>query len=319
MVDALNATGHEGGLDQVFARGSMVTGAAMLIGTISGGVLGNFDLAVPFMVRAALLIVVFGVAFFMMHDVGFSARNLTLSALPAEMKSIAQASIRYGWRERPVRLLMIVTFIQSGFLTWGWYAWQPYFLELLGQDAVWVAGVVAALVSLSMIAGNMLVEWFTKFCGKRTTLMLWAAGGFAAAAVGVGLAGSFWIAVPMLLLMTFSLGVTMPVKQAYLHQIIPSEQRATVVSFDSLVGSVGSVGGQSGLGYLAQFRSIASGYVVGGIGLVAALPVLLVLRRWGGEADVIVGNAGQLGACAAQGLPEISAVDTTVRQPVGAD
>ena len=32
LVDALGATGYEGQLDQVFARGSMVSGAAMLVG-----------------------------------------------------------------------------------------------------------------------------------------------------------------------------------------------------------------------------------------------------------------------------------------------
>ena len=31
------------------------------------------------------------------------------------------------------------------------YAWQPYFLELLNRDAVWVAGVVSALMSVAMI------------------------------------------------------------------------------------------------------------------------------------------------------------------------
>lgn len=48
LVDALRATGYEGELDRVFARGSMVTGAAMLIGTVGGGLLGSFDLALRF-------------------------------------------------------------------------------------------------------------------------------------------------------------------------------------------------------------------------------------------------------------------------------
>ena len=40
---------------------------------------------------------------------------------------------------------MIAGAIQTGFFMWAWYAWQPYFLELLERDAVWVAGVVAFL------------------------------------------------------------------------------------------------------------------------------------------------------------------------------
>jgi hypothetical protein len=47
LVDALAATGYRGLLDAVFARGSMVSGAAMLVGSVGGGILGTIDLAWP--------------------------------------------------------------------------------------------------------------------------------------------------------------------------------------------------------------------------------------------------------------------------------
>jgi MFS family permease len=317
LVDGLRAAGYEGQLDQVFARGSMVSGAAMLVGTVGGGVLGNVDLAWPFIGRAVLLGVVFLVALRSMHDAGFTPHAATLAETPAAMKRVLRASITYGWRRRSVRLLMIVSFLQGGFSMWGFYAWQPYFLELLGRDAVWVAGVVAALIALSTIAGNGLVEFFTRFCGRRTTLLLSSAAGFAIATVGVGLATSFSMAVIFLLISTTAAGVGEPVKQAYLHQVIPSEERATVVSFDSLVESAGGIGGQIGLGYLARVQSIAAGYVTGGVALIATLPVLIALRFMKEPADMIAGRrAGQPAPCAAQGLPEVSGVDTTARQAV---
>ena len=239
LVDALRETGFAGRLDSVFARGAMVTGAAMLIGTVSGGLLGSVDLALPYLVRSGMLVVVFIVAMMVMHDLGFTPRALQLTALPREMRAVARSSIAFGWRRRSMRLLMLGSAIQGGFMSWGFYAWQPYFLELLGRDAVWVAGVVAALVSASMIVGNALTNWLTKFCGKRSTLMLWAAGAQTVAAVGVGLAGSFWVAVAFLLVVTGALGVAGPVKQAYMHEIVPSEHRASVISFNSLVGNAG--------------------------------------------------------------------------------
>ena len=122
----------------------------------------------------------------------------------------------------------------------------------------------------------------------------------------------------LLLLMMGVMGVTGPVKQAYLHQLVPSEQRATVVSFDSLVRSAGGVGAQGGLGYMARSASIADGYVVGGLAQLMALPLIVALRRIGEPADRIVGQrAGQPSACAAQGLPEIGQVDATPRHTVG--
>jgi MFS family permease len=318
LVDALKSTGHDGQLDTVFARGSMVTGVAMLIGTMGGGLLGRIDLALPYLVRSGILVGVFLVAFFTMHDLGFRRRTLRLVDIPAEMKSVAEASIAYGWRRRSVRLLMGVSFLQLGFLTWGFYAWQPYFLRLLGHDAVWVAGVVAAAMALSTIVGNAVVDWFSQFCGRRTTLLLWAAGVQTVAAIGVGLAGSFWLAVIFFLFVAVAVGVTGPVKQAYIHEMVPSGQRASVIAFDSMVGNAGGVLGQSGLGYLSRARSIEEGYVAGGIATVLVFPLLIFLRFLGERTDIIVGKrAGRRATCAAQGLPQVAQVDAIAREAAG--
>jgi hypothetical protein len=93
---------------------------------------------------------------------------------------------------------------------------------------------------------------------------------------------------------------------------VASEQRATVVSFDSMVSSVGGIGGQLGLGALGEARSVASAFVAGGLVTLGALPLLGRIRRLGETADRIGrdGEAGVEGPCAGSGLPPISAVDT---------
>ena len=176
--------------------------------------------------------------------------------------------------------------------------------------------MVAALISLSTIGGNLLVEYFTRFCGKRTTLLLWAAVVMAAGSIGVGLVGTFWAAVLCLLVTMGASGVGQPVQQAYLHAIVPSSQRATVISSVSLFGSAGGIGGSLGLGYLSRARSVPTAYVVGGLGALVAVRPLLRLRRLGEHADLIIGRkAGKRGPSAAQGLPDVAAVDATPRQP----
>jgi len=311
LVDALRASRYEGELDKVFAKGQMVTGSAMLIGTVGGGLLGSLNLSYPFLARAGLLGLLLAVAVATMHDVGFTPRPLALSNLATEVRGVARASIDHGWRTRPVRLLMMVSFIQFGFLTWGYYAWQPYFLKLLGTQLIWVAGIISALVALSAIAGNGLVELLSRRCRRRTTLLLWAAGIQTGAAVGVGLAPWFWLAVALFLVVAGTMGVVGPVKQAYLHQLIAPEERATIVSFDSMFANTGSVVGQIGLGHLSQVGSIADGYVVGGAFTLLTLPVLVLLRRLDAPADRIVGTAGRQGACAALGLPAVASIDAT--------
>jgi MFS family permease len=317
LVDALQGSGFQGKLDRVFARSAMVSGAAMLVGTTGGGLLGTLDLSLPFLVRAGLLVLVFVVAYRTMHDIGFTPRSLAQGSVVVEMRNIAQASIAYGWRVKPVRLLILGSVVQTSLLTWGFYAWQPYFLELLGRDAPWVAGVIAAMVSLAMMGGNALVEFFSRFCGKRTTLLLWAAAIQMVATVLVGLVGNFWLAVAFYLVSSLAFGIIGPVRQAFIHPLIPSEQRATVISFDSLLGNVGSVGAQISLGYLSQVRSFGAGYVTAGLVQGLLLPIFYVLRRRNEAEDVIVGEAGLRGACAVEGLPAVTAVESTVAAESG--
>jgi MFS family permease len=141
----------------------------------------------------------------------------------------------------------------------------------LGRDAVWVAGVYAMIYLATVWQCPRQI--FTRFCGRRTTLLLWAAGIGALGTVVVGLAGSFWLAGSFFLVTMFTLGILTPVKQAYLHQVTPSEQRAAIVSLDSMAGGAGGVLAQTSLGYLSQVSSIPSGYVVGGV-------LRLMIRCW---------------------------------------
>lgn len=310
LVDALAATGHRGLLDRVFARGQQVTGAAMLVGTVGGGLLGQIDLALPYLVRTALLVAVFVVAFAVMHDLGFTPRRVTAAEFPGEIARNARAGVEFGWAQRPLRLLMLVSFLEGGFLMWAFYASQPYLLELLESDAVWVVGLVAAGVALATIAGNEVVDVVSRYCARRTTLLLAAATVQTVSAIALGLAGSFWVALIALLAMMAGYGLMSPVRQAYFHQLVPSEKRATVVSFDSMVSNVGGVGGQVGLGALGEARSISSAFVAGGVATALALPLIGRVRSIGGAADRIVGTrAGTDSPCAGQGLPAVSTID----------
>jgi MFS family permease len=197
-----------------------------------------------------------------------------------------------------------------GFFSWAWYAWQPYLLELLDRELVWVSGVVSALLALSMIGGNQVVDVLSRRCGFRTTLLVWSAAVFSLAGVVVGVAPSFWIALPALCLMMATVGVTSPTRQAFLHETVTSEQRATVVSFDSLVAGVGGTGAQPALGAVASDRGYGPGFVAGSVVTMLALPILWAVRRERAPAD----GFGE-GRCAVEptqgphGVPRIATLD----------
>ena len=69
-----------------------------------------------------------------------------------------------------------------------------------------------------------------------------------------------------------------PIRQAYLNGLIPSAQRATVLSFDGLMGSTGGVVIQPALGRAADVWSYGSAYVLGGAIQLLAAPFALRIR-----------------------------------------
>ncbi len=285
FVDALEAVQGKKELDPYFARGGQVFGASMLVGTIGGGLLGQIDLALPFAVRSVLLWVLFVAGFYLMKDLGFKKRRFRFSRVPQEMAAITSSSWKYGWKNRHVRLLMMMTFLQSGFMIWGWYAWQPYFLQLLDRELIWVAGVIAAGLTLSMMVGNQIVHVLQ---GKvsRPALLVAGSAVLAACMVGVGIADSFALAVALFLLGAIAMGVTGPSKQSALHAHIPSRQRATIISFDGLLGSAGGVVSQPTLARVAQDQGYGMGYIIGGSALALAVPLAVVFRRVEGRDGV---------------------------------
>src|SRR5438876_942528 len=155
LVDALTATGFTGELESVFGRGQVVTGAAMLTGSVAGGFIAQqTSLGVPFVLRGLVLIVMFAVAFRLMHDVGFTPEK---GGRPlAEMRKIASASIEYGWRVPAVKWLMVEALFTGGVGIYAFYALQPYLLELYGNPHAYeIAGLAAAIVAGAQILGGV--------------------------------------------------------------------------------------------------------------------------------------------------------------------
>jgi hypothetical protein len=88
----------------------------------------------------------------------------------------------------------------------------------------------------------------------------------------------------------------MPIRQAYINGIIPSQQRATVLSFDSLMASASGVVAQPALGRVADLGGYPQAYVVGAAVQLTALPFLYLACRENAESDVLeVAEGGEAG------------------------
>ncbi|MDQ3067738.1 MAG: MFS transporter, partial [Actinomycetota bacterium] len=241
LVDALHHAEYDGGLEAVLGRGQMIGGVAMLGGSVAGGVIAQVtSLGVPFLLRVGVLLVMFAVAYRLMHDLGFAPAPAA-SPLRAT-KAVFDASLEHGLGNPPVRWVMLAAPFTAGVGIYTFYALQPFLLDLYGDpDAYAVAGLAAAIVAGSQILGGYAAPKIRSRFEKRTTALILAALAGVVVLALLALVGSFWLALGLLVVWGLLFAASMPIRQAYLNDMIPSRQRATVLSFDSLMGSSGGV------------------------------------------------------------------------------
>ncbi|HEY5541106.1 MAG TPA: MFS transporter, partial [Coriobacteriia bacterium] len=277
---------------RVFARGQQAGSAAMILGSLAGGLLGNINLVIPYLVRAGVLVLAFVLVLFLVHDTGFEPRALHFSTFGEESTRILRSGTKYGWNSPVVRPLMFVSAVTGIAGMFVFYSWQPFVLQLLGDPkAVWLLGVVQAVASLITIGGASLVGVVMRSgANRRSPARVLAVGALASAAgvfgiAAVGLAklppGALPAAIAIGLWFVWNLmfGLLGPVRSGFINDHIPSAQRATVLSLDSLFGDAGGSVGQPILGWIATVVGLPIAWALSSAALLGATPIYLLAGR----------------------------------------
>ena len=278
LVDALAANGSTGALERVFGLAQVVAGIAVLVGSTVGGVIAQFtNLGMPYLVRAELLGVTLVAALSLMRDEGFTP----LQRRPVEaVRAVLAGAIDGGLRNRPVRWLMLAAPFTAGTGIYVFYALQPLLLDLYGDPGAYgVAGLATALVAVAQVVGGALVGRLGRVFRLRTDALLVTLVLDVALLALVGLANSFWLVLGAVAAWAMSAALALPVRQSYINAAIPSAQRATVLSLDSLMGSAGGVVAQPALGRVADVAGYQFSLLVSAGIQALAVPFVLLARR----------------------------------------
>ena len=93
----------------------------------------------------------------------------------------------------------------------------------------------------------------------------------------IGVIEAFAAVIALIVVWGLLFAAEMPIRQAYINGMIPSKQRATILSFDSLMSSTGGVWAQPVLGRAADVWGYAPSYLLSAGIAALALPVHLAL------------------------------------------
>jgi MFS family permease len=142
-------------------------------------------------------------------------------------------------------------------------------------------------VAAAQILGGLTVPWVRRLFKRRTDALVLASVLTAALLALIGLTTSFVLALALMTAWCLIFAMESPLRQAFINGLIPSQQRATVLSFDSLIGSTGGVVAQPVLGRTADAFGYPASYVVSAGIQALALPFVLLARRENAVSDPI--------------------------------
>ena len=254
-------------------------------GSVAGGYLAQLtNLGVPYVARTAILLGMFILAFVMMHDLGFTPAR---GGRPvAEVKKIVHSSIEHGLKVPAIRAIMLAGMFIGGIEFYVYYALQPHLLNLWGnQEAYGIAGLVAALLAAAQIVGGLLTPRIRAAFQRRTTALLILQGLAVILLALIGLISNFWVVIVLITLWGLVGAATIPIRQTYLNGMIPSQQRATILSFDSLINSAGGIVAQPALGKSADIWGYRVSFLLSAAGSALALPFIARARQLNTPAD----------------------------------
>ena len=155
-----------------------------------------------------------------MHDLGFTPSRGVGPV--AAIRSVVRGSIDGGWRNPPVRWLMLAAPFAGGVGIYAFYAFQPYLLQLYGDPTAYsVAGLAAATVAGAQIVGGLLVPRVRRLFRRRTDAIILGSVAERRRAALRRADASFWAAVVLMTVWALIFAIVGPLRQAFVNGVDP--------------------------------------------------------------------------------------------------
>ena len=131
----------------------------------------------------------------------------------------------------------------------------------------------------------MVTPWIARLFRRRTDMILTMSAAGVLAVLLIALVPNFWAVLVLITAWGLTWAAVAPARQAYLNGMIPSQQRATILSFDSLMSSTGGVVAQPALGRSADVWGYTVSFTIAAVLAAGALPFIALSRRERAPAD----------------------------------
>ena len=263
----------------LYLRAAQVKQVAHLAGIVAGGAVGVVALWAPIVIGGLLHVVIAGWLILRMPETGFvrptdGERHRTRDTVKHARRTLFA---------HPALFLVLGVVLLVGLASEGKdRLWQLHLLADTGLPSgapaiVWISGLhfvglVAAIGVTELVRRRADLQ---SDRGVERTIEL-VVGAMIVTTVAFGLAGPFWLAAVLIVVVTAVWEASEPVVDAWVNRGLDPRSRATINSLASQAHAVGEVAGGPIFGTIALRASTPTALVAAGI---AQLPSMLILGR----------------------------------------
>jgi len=274
VVDSLKHQGKDQNVKYAFSEGKRFYSAGRLLGFVGGGYLGSLNIKYiwhPFVI--VFLITFLFLLFFMKEE--YELKRLASAPIIKSIEDTIKQSLKAIKTERIIYALLILAFFFEFSLETISQFWQVHFSENLLIKTQYFGWIVAISSFLVILFVNRVTKIYENL-KNETTLLIMIKAGFGLSLLLVVLTYNPLIAIIFFIIIQTLEGFSGPIFLDIFNKYIPSEQRATLLSFKSLTGSSGEVLSGLCIGVIALKFGLRPTFGLGTLVLFAGLVIFIL-------------------------------------------
>ncbi len=276
FVDSVKHHGYEGKFSNIFSWESTTRSISCMISAVIGGYLSDIAYQIPWLLGGIFYIITFIISSIIMKEEYFKHKYHSISETFTKMKETTIDSVTFARDNKIFRFVILIGSIQAFCIMTSNMQWQKIFIDKLNLNSY--MGILMAVIQIFVIIGNQIsrknIFGFSDNEKKGMAISQFV--------IGIGmiitvLSQNFPTILTFFLLHELGRGMFNPIKEAYLQENIPSKDRATIGSFESMYIHIGGTLGLMFFGLIAKHFSIPTAWIISG--LVLIFTSLYILKK----------------------------------------
>jgi MFS family permease len=273
LVDSLKARNEYHLKEKVFRQELTSKSIGVIIGCLSGSFLGGIDLSLPWL-AAALFMFITGLLALIFIKENYAA-ELTISRQTSCLSNQIKEAWHYGIKNKELMYIMSFGAIMAFSVQALNMQWPLVFKDNYGFNSLQL-GFIFVGISLTSAGGGRFSKFLKQWLKNEKTTIVLPQLITAVAIIFCAKSGSLALFTGTFMLHEFGRGIFSPLKQSYVNNRLPSEQRATLLSLESMLVKFGALIGLIISGLLAQNFSIRWTWLFSGLFLTTGV----ILFTW---------------------------------------